>query len=362
MRQTGTANLPLHTGHCPPWLFKKMKKLAKTISDMIIYEYGQKEYLKRLSDPYFFQSLGCVLGFDWHSSGLTTTVCGALKESIIPEEHGIFVAGGKGRASHKSPEEITKPGFSLTDNKIESLKYASKLSAKVDNSLVQDNYNLYHHVFIFSEKGEWTTIQQGMNPENRYARRYHWLSGTPGFIEEPHTGISCDRKEKSVLDLTSKKSRDTRKTILDLINDNPEHIKKLFLPKNQSSLSDFSQKKLDMPASHHIPKLNNSSISTLKKAYELQPKDYEELVRLKGMGPKTMRALALVSDLVYGSESSWKDPAKYSFAHGGKDGIPYPVNKSTYKKSMETLKDAVQQAKIKRKDKLEALKKLNNFI
>ncbi|UCD03868.1 MAG: DUF763 domain-containing protein [Candidatus Woesearchaeota archaeon] len=362
--KTGIANLPLHSGKAPKWLFKRMVKLARNINEIIILEHGKDDLLKKLSDPYWFQAYACVLGFDFHSSGCTTVTMGALKEAMNPEEHGIFVTGGKGKFSRKTPEEIEKIGeeFSLNDKKIEKLRHASIITAKVDNCLLQDNYNLYHHSFVFDKKGRWITIQQGMS-KNNWARRYHWLSDdVRSFVEEPHSGICCDYKHENTLDMTSKKSRETRKTSLDLIRDNPSHLRKYFLPEKQATLNlftDAKEKILNLPSRHDIKFSERINFQTLQRAYEIQPENYENLLSVKGVGPATVRALALISELVYGAEPSWQDPVRYSFAHGGKDGIPYPVNKKRYDRSIMTLRDAIEQAKIGRKEKINALRRLN---
>jgi len=366
--KTGVANLPLHGGHAPRWLFDRMVKLAGGIVDVISYEYGSDEFLRRISDPHWFQALSCVLGFDWHSSGTTTTTCGALKIAIDPEKHGILVAGGKGRASRRTPSEIEKTGdhFSLSSQKIEEMVYSSRISAKIDNSCIQDGYNLYHHSFILTEHGNWAVVQQGLTKENKYARRYHWLSETlKNYVEEPHEAIACDRTEVETLDMTSNQSDETRKTSVDLICDNPEHLKKYFIrkPEAQLKLTDFF-KELNMPSHHPVldMDLSDHEFKVLKKAWELQPQNYEELISLEGIGPKKIRALALISDLVYGTSTSWKDPVKYSFTHGGKDGYPYPVNKEVYDNSIRTLKEALEEAKLKSKDKYNAIKRLESFI
>jgi hypothetical protein len=367
MYRTGIVNLPLHSGKAPRWLFERMVKLAEKTSNILIYEFGQKEFLNRMSNPFWFQAFSCVLGFDWHSSGTTTTTCGALKFALNRTNLGIRVAGGKGKASRKSAEEIEKfsNDFSLSTQKIEEMKYSSKMSAKVDNVCVQDGYQLYHHCFFFTEKGDWIVVQQGMN-EN-YARRYHWLySNVKTFIEEPHAAICCDRIENEVLDMTSKESRETRKISLDLINDNPIHLKKYFLPNNQSMLTDFFYKieNFSMPKHHPIFNIDigKNGIDLLQKVYEIQPKNYEELVAFEGMGPKKIRALALISNLIFGSKISWKDPVKYTFTHGGKDGFPYPVDKETYDHSIQILEDCINQAKLNEKEKITALKRLNSFV
>jgi len=361
--KTGIANLPLHSGKAPPWLFKRMVKLSRAIADAIIYEYSQAEFMKRLSNPYWFQAFACVLGFDWHSSGTTTTTCGALKLALSPELHGIIVAGGKGKASKNAPKEIMCAPFNFTDAERNKLIYASRMAAKVDNNLVQDGFQLYHHSFFISEKGEWAVIQQGMNGET--ARRYHWLSDkVVSFVEEPQAAICCDQRLESVLDLTAKESGETRRVSVDLVNDNPEHLKKYLC--GQTTLASYSgeEKTLVMPKHHEVRGLDISERGwkALINAYELQPKNYEELVALDGIGAKSLRALALLSDLLYSAEASWKDPVKYSYAHGGKDGFPYPVDKQTYDASIEFLEDAVKAAKLDDKERYWALKRLHELI
>jgi hypothetical protein len=368
MKRVGTAELPLHGGKCPPWLFSRMKQLGGAISEIIVDEYGRKEFLRRLADPFFFQSLGCVLGFDWHSSGLTTTVCGALKEGIKPEELGIAICGGKGRASKLSPQEIQKhaEAFSISSKKIDGLKYASKMAAKVDNACVQDGYQLYHHTFVLSEDGDWAVVQQGMH--ERMARRYHWLSeGVQSFVEEPHSGIIGDRSEEVVLDMTARESEEARKTSVDLVREDPKHLLQYIHEEEQRSLDEYFERrpqvlKLAMPTSHTITKLTKQTIAALQKAYEFQPENYENLVAMRGIGPKAVRALALVSDLIYGKPPSWKDPVRFSFAHGGKDGIPYPVDRETYQKTIEILDSAIGEAKIGQREKLGAVRRLHEFL
>lgn len=360
MTRTGTADLPLHDGKAPPWLFKKMRLLAGEIARAIIYEYDEKELLRRISDPFWFQAFSCVLGFDWHSSGTTTTTTGALKASLRPED-GVVVAGGKGTTSLKTPEEILRYGeiFSLSQNKIEELIRASRLSAKVDNALVQDGYWLYHHVFILTSNGDWAVVQQGMN--ERYARRYHWLSDSLcSMIEEPHTGICAQRLESRVLDLTSKNSRENRQATLDLVRDGPAHIR---MYTTQRSLEDFSPV-LRMPARHEIlpVDIGRDGLRILQAAYELQPASYEELITLRGMGPKRIRALSLIAELIFGAPPSWRDPARYSFAHGGKDGFPYPVDRENYDRSIEHLREALKEAKLGDKERYDAMKRLSGFV
>jgi len=351
--RTGITELPLHHGSCPAWLFAKMKPLAKSITEVIVDEFGQKEFLKRISNPYFFQALGCVLGFDWHSSGLTTTTCGALKEALNSTQQGLFVCGGKGTVARKTPEEITQIcDANDISSKCENLIKASKLSAKVDNSLIQDGYNLYHHVIIFTEKGDWAIIQQGMS-ESGWARRYHWLSDSvASFVEEPHTAICAQKTECEVLDMTAKVAREARKLSVDLVNDRDV----LKLVNGQTKLTNF--KVLHMPTSHFIRDMLKLNVKTLEKAAEIRPSNYEELIMVPGFGPKHVRALALTANLIYGSELSWKDPANYAFAHGGKDGIPFPVREDLYDNTIRVLDEAIKQAKIGQKEKIRALARL----
>ncbi|MEA1906970.1 MAG: DUF763 domain-containing protein [Euryarchaeota archaeon] len=382
--KTGTVNLPLHGGRAPRWLFQRMVKLSREITKIIIYEYGTEEFLHRIADPCWFQAFSCVLGFDWHSSGTTTTTCGALKVAIDPAEMGIAVAGGKGRTSRKTPDEIRaiseSDAFSLSGDAVDELVYSSRMSAKVDNTCVQDGYQLYHHCFIFTEKGDWAVVQQGMNTEDRYARRYHWLSSDlEQFVCEPHLGICCDQigAEGEVLDITAALSEETRKTSLDLVKDDPDHLMRYFRSdKNQTTLFDFDElsptpppatpptPSLTMPAHHPVLDcdLGKQGWKVLRNAYELQPESYEELLSLAGMGPAKVRALALVSDLIFGTEPSWQDPATYSFAHGGKDGYPYPVNRGTYDQTIEVLRDAIESAEIGEKERYRAIQKLGEFV
>ncbi|MEM5778126.1 MAG: DUF763 domain-containing protein [Candidatus Aenigmatarchaeota archaeon] len=343
--KTGVADLPLHWGTCPKWLFERMVKLSKAISEIIILEYGKDEFLRRISDPFWFQALSCALGYDWNSSGTTTVTCGALKTALKPEENGIAVLGGKGKASRKTPEEIEKLEnvFSLSTDKIEKLKYASRLAAKIDNNCIQSGFVLYHHSFFVTENGKWAVIQQGLRNDIGYARRYHWLSErVKSFVVEPHLAICCDYKGKA-LNMVAKESEECRKACVDLVKENPIHLKKYLV----------------LDKKHEIDLKNYKS---LINAYEFQPKNYEELVALKGFGAKSIRALALLSDLIYGAEPSWRDPVKFSFAFGGKDGHPRPVERNLMDKSIEILKNAIENAKIGNKEKIEAIKRLKDFI
>lgn len=356
MPKTGVATLPLHYGKAPKWLFSRMTALSREISIALVTEFGTEDLLKKLSDPYWFQSLGCVLGFDWHSSGLTTTVTGALKEGLrgLEKEFGIFMAGGKGLTSRKTPEHIISYAEQYSINPA-PLIYASRMSAKVDNTALQDGYQLYHHTFIFTNKGHWAVVQQGMNQENRTARRYHWLGeDVKDFVVEPHKAICCDEKRRT-LNMVALESEDSRKVSVALSRERPEKVIKevqviseLTLPQRHAvTTSDINMKNL---------------YKILIKTYERQPEDFEKLLGIEGVGPKTIRALSLVSELIYGKPPSYRDPARFSFAHGGKDGTPFPVDRKTYDKTIEILKNAIQTSKMGNTDKMQAIKRLNKYL
>jgi hypothetical protein len=343
-----------------------MVKLAEGIVEVMINEYDQQELMRRLSDPFWFQALGCVLGFDWHSSGVTTVTCGALKEAIDPEKHGLALAGGKGGVSRKTPEQILKLGeiFNLSTSKLNGLKYSSKLTAKVDSAAIQDNHQLYHHVFLFDENGNWSVIQQGLDPASSYARRYHWLSEhVTSFIKEPHDAILGEQQLDRVLDMTAKESAESQKISVDLINDNPEKIERHFIaarPSQQQSLDAWLPERNASEINLTMPK--NINWSRLRAAYEVQPKNYEELIALPGIGPATVRALALIGELIYGTEPSWCDPVKYSFTVGGKDGVPYPVDKPVMDRVTEIINQGIEEARVGDKEKLQAVQRLRRFV
>jgi len=368
LRKTGTAELPLHPGTCPAWLFERMVKLSGEITEAIVLEYGTQEFLRRMSDPFFFQSLGCAVGFDFHSSGLTTTLTGALKEALEPDNLGLAVCGGKGRSSKRTPQEIQGLAdiFSFSSHKADELEHASRMSAKVDNSCVQDGYQLYHHAFLVSEGGDWAVVQQGMN--DRFARRYHWLSeNVRSFVEKPHSSIVGERREASALDMTAHENEEARKISVDLARDGPQKIMTNVREVGQRSLEEYLGEspvmtRLVMQEQHTITKLSKQTVAALKKAYEFQPDSYEDLVSINGIGPRAVRALALVSNLIYGKRLSWEDPVRFSFAHGGKDGIPYPVDRQTYQKTIDLLGDAIGDAKVERKEKLNALRRLHELV
>ena len=368
MRKMGIADLPLHYGRCPKWLFPKMVKLSRIITETIILEFGIDEFLKNISDPFFFQSLGCIVGYDYHSSGVTTTLMGALKEALSIQEHGIAVCGGKGKASRETQKEIEDIADTIpfTQNKIEELKYVSRIVAKVDNSAIQAGYPLYHHSFIFTEKGKWAVIQQGMNTENRYARRYHWLSDdVKNFVVEPHKAIVSDRIEEFVLNLTSSKSIETQEVITDISKEGPRKVQNLYEELNDKTnvtLMDWIKPSVTKIKAEHLIMPRSINWDTARKLYDKQPENFEEVLTTDGVGPNTVRALALISMLIYGTEIDWKDPVKYSFCVGGKDGVPYPVNMKTYDKTIEVLQNAVKQSKMGYRDQTMALMKLGNLL
>lgn len=372
MKRTGFAKLPLHYGKAPSWLVKRMIKLAKGIVAVIIDEYGRDVLLQRISDPYWFQALGCVLGYDWHSSGVTTVVTGVLKSVSRPEEFGIVVCGGKGRASMRTPTEIERVGelLGFSTNKVSQLQYASKMSAKVDNTAVQAGYPLYHHAFFITEDGKWAVIQQGMNIKDRTARRYHWLSDhVERFVVEPHKAIVGDRRREIALDMTSKESEDCRKASVDIIKEEPKKIARMLKsirPVYQKSLREWMPKSggkiWDEYVADYLVMPATINWKAVKKAYEFQPRDYEELLGIRGIGPSTVRGLALISELIYGKKPSWRDPVKYSFAYGGKDGVPFPVDRKAMDDSIRILEEAIKNAEVGDKERLRSLERLRYFM
>jgi hypothetical protein len=363
MKRTGIATLPLHGGRAPFWLFERMKKLASSIITATVLELGTKNLLRRLSDPYWFQCLGCVLGFDWHSSGLTTTVTGAIKEGIkgMETELGFFVAGGKGKRSRNTPEELRiygeRYGFDA-----EHYILFSRLSAKVDNTAIQDGYQLYHHCFFLDQDGNWAVIQQGMSETDHTARRYHWLGETvESFVVEPHSAVCADKKVEA-LNLVHHKSLPAQKVIVELVTEQPD--KTLYeLRKIAERDSLFNHLNLPMRHSQRISDIKIERFkSILLKTYERGVRDFQDLLSIEGVGPKTLRALSLISELIYGTPPSYEDPARYSYAVGGKDGVPYPVDRITYDKTIEIMERAINKARIGRTERLSALKRLNTFL
>ena len=371
--RTGIATVPLDTGKCPRWLFERMKRLARAITLAIVQEFGQDEFLKRISDPVWFQSLGCVIGFDWNSSGLTTTTLGALKEGIfgLEDELGIYICGGKGKTSRKTPDEIRMFGLTRGFDFYEKLIYASKITAKVDSCLIQAGFQIYHHNFIFTKDGKFAVIQQGMNTQLQKARRYHWLSlKIKDFTEEPHSGIVSDVKLKP-LNLVAKESKENKEVSVEMVREEPKTFLKDFKLICEKSSSLMRQKRLpgfcemelkDVEFYHHPVEKEKFDLKrlrkTIEKAHFLKPENFEQLLMTEGVGPKTIRALSLVSEIIYGAKPSYEDPARYSFAHGGKDGTPYKVDRLTYDKTISVLEKGIEMAKISLKEKEMAKQRL----
>lgn len=356
MARTGYAQLPLHNGRAPRYLFERMVPLAREIMIFLVTEFGRIEALRRLSDPYWFQAFGCVLGFDWHSSGLTTTVCGALKQGLrdAEKEIGIYVAGGKGAASRKTPAEIASACDRLGRDS-DPLVYASRISAKVDNAAVQDGYQLYHHAFFFTAEGKWCVVQQGMNEETAMARRYHWLSDNiDSYVNEPHAAICCEAAAET-LNLVAADSSEVRAASALMAAGRPE-----------LTLGAMDHLPLlDMPRRHAVTTVDINPKylrKILLRTYESAPADFEALLAIDGVGAKTLRALALTSELIYGVSASRQDPARFSFAHGGKDGTPYPVDRATYDKTIEVMHRALNRAHVARSEKVSAFRRLASFV
>lgn len=347
----GTADLPLHYGTVPPWLAKRMSLLGGAIAEAIIIEYGRPALLQRLSDPFWFQSLGCVLGMDWHSSGITTSVMNALRKAINcrSEELGVYICGGRGKFSRETPNQLLEVANKTGLNGNELVRH-SKLTAKVDNTAVQDGFQLYLHTFIVTKEGDWSVIQQGMNPNERMARRYHWLSSSlRSFMEEPHTSV-CGRNQGLILNLTDKLAAPTKEGIMELTKESPDKL--------------MREVSIILP-NHHEVKAEDVNLKRLGAAlilaHETNVSDMESLLLLEGVGPRTLQSLTLVSEVIHGTPSRFSDPARFSFAHGGKDGHPFPVPTSVYDETIEVFDKAIRQARLGEKDKSNALKNLSKI-
>lgn len=352
MKRSGSADLPLHYGYVPQWLAERMAKLGLAVVETIVMDYGKDEVLRRLSDPFWFQSLGAVMGMDWHSSGITTSVMGALKRAVNPhsKELGIYICGGKGKYSKQTPEELIKISERTGLNGTELVR-CSKLSAKVDNTAIQDGFQLYTHNFIVSDTGQWTVVQQGMSDHSKTARRYHWHSASlTSFVDDPHTSI-YGQNHGYILNMADKQAAPSRAGVMRIANENPDimlkEINKLIMPSHH----DVREKDVD------LKRLG----SVLWLAYEKRPEDFEELLLLKGLGPRTLQSLTLVSEVIHGTPSRFKDPARFSFAHGGKDGHPFPVPTKVYDETIGILQTAIHKCKLGNNDKNEAIKRLTNI-
>jgi len=352
LARSGTADLTLHGGHVPPWLLNRMKGLALPMVEAIILEHGKEGFIERMANPFWFQSFGTVIGMDWNSSGVTTTVMNVLKQVIAPvsKQLGIYICGGKGKHSLKTPQELFQVGMrtGLDGN---YLAHCSKLSAKVDNTALQDGFQLYIHNFLVTDTGAWTVVQQGMNTKNGKARRYHWSSGAvTNFVKEPHAAV-CGENQGQILNLVHKEAQTTQDAMLNIAKEHPDKIIKE-LPH------------LIVPGYHNIrPKdVDFKRLgSILWLAQEQETSGFEELLLLKGMGPRTLQSLTLVSEVIHGTPSRFSDPARFAFAHGGKDATPFPVPTKVYDETINAMHTAVTRAKIGHTDRLNAIKKLTQL-
>jgi hypothetical protein len=378
-RRTGSADLPLHGGHVPAWLATRMASLGRVIVEAIVHHYGRDEVLRRLAHPFWFQSFGAVMGMDWHSSGITTSVLGALKRGLKPLEHelGIYVCGGKGAHSRKTPTELTSIG-ERTGIDAAPLAHASRLVAKVDSAAVQDGYDLYLHGFIVTNDARWCVIQQGMSEEKREARRYHWLSeGLDSFLDSPHSAIE-GRNRGAIVNLADKRAERNRQAGLDLVHAGPDRtIDVLRRLRDTGSaalnLDLFRDREpapdeavlphLQLPAHHEV----RASDVVLKRlhgalaaAADRGPKDFADLLMTPGVGARTVASLALVAEVLHGTPSRFSDPARFSMAHGGKDGHPFPVPLRVYDETIRVLKNAVGNAKLGNADRLAAIQRLDD--
>lgn len=345
------ADLPLHYGRVPQWLAVRMRALGGAIVEALAQEYGRSEVLARLSDPFWFQALGCVLGMDWHSSGITTSVMGALKGAVNERANdlGIYICGGRGNHSRKTPDELLRLG-NKTGLDANALIRNSRLTAKVDNTAVQDGFQIYLHSFIVTKDGEWAVVQQGLNDATGMARRYHWHSPTVrSFVETPHAFI-YGQNQGQILNLTDGAATPTRSSILSLTQESPDRI-----------LHEVRNLHLTLP-SHHDVQARDVDLkrlgSILAVAQERNVLDTESLLLLEGLGPRTLQSLVLVSEVIHGTPSRFTDPARFSFAHGGKDGHPFPVPTNVYDQTINTLNTALHRAKLGQTDKSEAIKNL----
>ncbi len=369
MSSRNIANLPLHSGAAPVWLFRRMVEMSGAIGTLIVRDEGPAGLLRRLSDPFWFQAFGCVLGFDWHSSGVTTTVCGALKEAArkYRGDLSLFVCGGKGRTSRKTPDDIRR-ACAQTGDAAETLVKTSKLIAKVDSAAIQDGYQLYHHCFFLIPGGSWCVVQQGMNTQNRYARRYHWLSSaTPSFVRDPHAAVACDER-RPCLNLVAGEGENHRRQLTDLSKQHPDRLMRelqpFFREERLPLFEAANEESLSLPPRHalypeHLQPLAVKKV--LLKTYEAQASTFEALLGEPGIGPQALRSLSLLAEVIYNVPACRRDPAAYSFAHGGKDGHPYHVNRPLYDANIERLRETINRAKIGHSDKSAAMKSLARF-
>ena len=353
MKRSGVADLPLHGGRVPSWLAERMVRLGTAISECILYHYGTSEFLSRLSDPYWFQALGCVLGMDWHSSGITTSVVGALKRGLNPRasELGIYVCGGRGKHSRRTPDEL-RSFAERTNLAGESLARTSRLTARIDNNAIVDGFQLYLHGFFVSAAGEWAVVQQGMNQTSGLARRYHWHSASVrDFTCQPHTAIVGEHQGR-IMNLVDVQAKRTQDTLLTIVRQHPD-----------TTLREF--RNLRLPAHHEVRADNVDTKrlgAVLAVAHEREFRDFASLLLLENLGPRTLQSLALIAEIAHGSPSRFSDPARFSFALGGKDRHPFPVPLKTYDESISVLRRGLEAAKLGNSDKIEGFRRLEQFV
>jgi len=364
-RRTGSADLPLHGGRVPPWLATRMSSLGAIVTQAVVHHYGRDEFLRRLSHPFWFQSFGAVMGMDWHSSGITTSVIGALKRGLKPMENelGLRVCGGRGQHSRKTPDELRSLG-ERTGFDSAGLVRASRLVAKVDSAAVQDGFDLYLHGFFVTDDGKWTVVQQGMNGDKRQARRYHWHSEQlDSFVDEPHSAIDGP-VQGEIVNLTDRRAEGSRAAQLELLSElGPDRIVNELAAINGKQSAQAMLPHLVMPAHHDVRSSDVFSRrlhGTLAAAAERGPVDFPELLLTPGVGLRTVRSLAMVAEVVHGAPYRFTDPARFSLAHGGKDRHPYPVPIKVYDETIRVLKSAVQSAKLGRDEEMQALKRLDD--
>lgn len=370
LRPTGVVELPLHAGGVPRWLLARMRRLAKSILAIVVDEEGPQGILTRLSDPLWFQAFSCVLGFDWNSSGSTTVTCAVVKAALEDLNLAVRAVGGKGVRARRAIDELGEVGveLGLSTHVVEEIRRASRLTAKVDSAALQDGYDIYHHTMLVAGDGGWAVVQQGMDLDTKTARRYHWLSTSlPSFVEEPHTGIASDLVRPAVMDLTSKASRGCRGACVDVACEGPSRARRLLMEARSrlkgpldSWLGGGPHVRLESPLYKLAPDSLNWEV--LQRAYEARPRSFEELLLIKGMGPAAVRALALIADLIYGEPPSWRDPVKFSFAFGGKDGVPRPVDRDLMDRVAKHLEEIVGAAEAERREKERALARLKGMV
>jgi hypothetical protein len=366
-RRSGSADLPLHHGRVPPWLGERMTRLGAVVTEAIVHYYGRDEFLRRMAHPFWFQSFGAVMGMDWHSSGITTSVLGALRRGLAPlaSELGLHVCGGRGRHSRRTPDELLAVA-DRTGLDGAALGRASRLVAKVDSAAVQDGYELYLHGFIVTDDGKWVVVQQGMNGDTRYARRYHWLSeGVASFVEAPHAAID-GRNAGEIVNLTDRRAAASRAGQLELLNNlGPDRIVReaALLAGDRSPPPAPTLPHLVMPAHHDVrPKdvMLRRLHGALAAAADRGPSDFADLLLVPGIGARTVRSIAMVAEVIHGAPCRFADPARHSLAHGGKDRQPFPVPTRVYDETIAVLKDAVERAKLGQDDRLHAIRRLDD--